>query len=198
MQLPVGSVVSMGTYTLRGPNSYYRSSTLTFAATREVSFGIDDVPAAGAGYNLDVTVTSPDGTNTCTSSAQFGVSAATTSTVVMIPHCSQPSPQPAANSALQLTVELPAGISIASLDFSLYGANGFHMSDTWTVANDSALLFAVQNIPAGTGDEISLAATTTDGTEACSGGTTLTFEANTTTKATLVLQCQSTAGTDGH
>jgi hypothetical protein len=197
LQVPVGSTISMATYTLTGPNSFYRESMLTFPATRDVSFGIDKVPATD-GYNLDVTLTSPDGANVCTSSAQFGVTADMISTVVLIPHCSQPPAQAPANSTLQLTVDLPSGITIPSLDFTLSGANGFRMHDTWDVTNDSALLFVVQNIPAGTGDAISLSATTSDGTQACTGGTTLTFEPNTTTKATLVLLCQATSGGAGH
>jgi hypothetical protein len=197
MQVPVGSVISMTSYTLRGPNSFYRASTLTFMPTRDVSFGIDKVPATD-GYNLDVTLTSPDGANVCTSSAQFGVTAGMTSTVVLIPHCSQQPSQSPPSSVLQLTVDLPSGITIPSLDFTLSGASGFRMHDTWNVKNDSALLFVVQNIPAGTGDAISLSATTSDGTQECTAGTTLSFEANTTTEATLVLQCQAIAGSGSH
>ncbi len=192
MQVPVGSLISMASYTLRGPNSFYRSSMLNFPANREVTFGIDQVPAS-AGYNLDVTLTSPDGSNVCTSSGQFAVDPLTTATVVLIPHCSQPAAQPAPTSALQLTVDLPAGISITSLDFALKAVDGFQMHDTWPLANDSALLFAVQNIPAGMGDVISLSATTTDGAATCRAVATLSFESNATTKATVVLQCQGVA-----
>src|SRR5579859_2493565 len=67
MEVPVGSVISKASYKLTGPNSFYRSSTLDFPATRDVNFGIDEVPATD-GYNLDVTLTSPDGSNVCTSS----------------------------------------------------------------------------------------------------------------------------------
>lgn len=197
LQVPVGSVISMASYTLTGPNSFYRASMLTFAATRDVSFGIDKVPATD-GYNLDVTLTSPDGANVCMSSAQFGVTAGMASTVVLIPHCSQPPSQPPPSSVLQLTVDLPSGITIPSLDFTLNGAAGFRMHDTWNVTNDSALLFVVQNIPAGTGDAIALSATTSDGTQDCSAGTTVNFEPNQTTEATLVLQCQAALGSTNH
>jgi hypothetical protein len=193
MQLPVGSLISMASYTLTGRQSFYRSSMLNFPSTRDVAFGIAQVPAQD-GYNLDVTLTSPDGSNVCTSSGQFGVDASTTATVVLIPHCSQTSPQPAPTSVLQLTVDLPPGISIPSLAFSLAGADGFRMHDSWNVTNDSALLFVVQNIPASTGDAIALSATTSDGAEACTAGTTLNFAPNATTEATLVLQCQGVAG----
>jgi hypothetical protein len=193
MTLPVGSLISTATYTLRGPRSFYRTSTLNFPATREIAFGIDHVPASD-GYSLDVTLTSPDGSNVCTSSGQFGVDASKTATVVLIPHCSQPPAQPAPTSVLQLTVDLPPGISIPSLAFSLAGADGFRMHDSWNVTNDSALLFVVQNIPAGTGDAIALSAMTSDGAHACTAGTTLNFAPNATTEATLVLQCQGIAG----
>ncbi len=193
VQLPVGSPISMASYTLTGPNSFYRSSMLTFPGTREVAFGIDQIPAS-TGYNLDVTLTSPDGANVCTSSGQFGVDPSMTATVVLIPYCSQPPAQPAPTSVLQLTVDLPVGIAITSLGFTLNAADGFRMNNMWTLTNDSALLFVVQNIPAGMGDAILLSATTTDGAAVCTAATTLNFESNATTKATLVLQCQSEAG----
>jgi hypothetical protein len=192
IQLTAGSLISMASYALTGPHSFHRSLSVDFAATSQVDFGIDQVPASD-GYNLDVTLTSPDGANVCTSSGQFGVDESMTATVVLIPHCSQPAAPPAATAVLQLTVDLPTGVSITNLAFSLLGANGFRIQDAWIVANDSALLFVVQNIPAGKGDYLSLSAMSRDGVLLCSAASTINFESNSTTEATLVLQCASVA-----
>jgi hypothetical protein len=193
MQLPVGSPIATASYTLRGPNSFYRASMMNFPDTTTVSFDIDPVPAQD-GYDLEVTLTSPEGSNVCTSSGQFGVVDMMTTTVVLIPHCSQSAAQAAttaSTASLQLTVDLPDGVSIDKLAFSLHGGDGFKMNDTWSVANDSALLFVVQNIPPGTGDAIDLSAMSLDGAFVCTATTTVNFVDNATTQATLVLGCQN-------
>jgi hypothetical protein len=200
MNLPPGSVISSASYTLTGPNSFSRSTSVDFPSTGSIAFDIDDVPPADI-YNLDLTVTSPDGTNVCTSSGQFGVAESMATILVLVPHCSNPPAPVPQVGTLELSVDFPASVPITTLSFSIEGPGGASMPQSWGVAGDGGggtVTFVLMNVPVESGEMVSLQAMSSDGTEACSATSQLSIVADSTTKDHVVLLCMSVEGAAAH
>jgi hypothetical protein len=200
MSLPAGALISSASYTLTGPNGFSRSTSVDFPSTGTIAFDIDSVPP-GDSYSLALTVTSPDGTDVCTSTGQFGVAEAIATILVLVPHCSNPPPPVGQVGMLALTVDFPAGVPITSLSFSIEGPGGASMPQSWGVAGDGGggtVTFVLKDIPVESDEMVSLEAMSTDGTEACSATTPLTILADTTTRALVELVCAVVGGAAGH
>jgi hypothetical protein len=197
MQLPVGMVASRGTYLLEGPDSFARSVALSLDGSNDVTFVVEAVPPSDGGYTISVQVTSPDGLESCTSSAQFSIAGMVTTNLVLVPHCSAPEPASAALGTLAATVDFPAGIAITLLDTTFSDPNGFILHESWSVASDSALLVALPDVPAGAGETFAVQATSADGGEFCSATSTFEVVASETTKVTLVIQCGASDASPG-
>jgi hypothetical protein len=71
-----------------------------------------------------------------------------------------------------LALQLPGGTSIESVSYSIVGPRGFVRDGVIQVSASTKLTAFISGIPAGTGYQISLTATTTDGTTSCAGSTT--------------------------
>lgn len=90
MQLPAGTVLGSATYVLTRAGGFRRTATMPFDGLARVAFSIAQVPPADL-YELDVTESAPNGSETCISSAQFPVTPMQTTMVWLAGHCSRAS-----------------------------------------------------------------------------------------------------------
>jgi hypothetical protein len=86
LQLPAGTMVAQVRYTLSGTNGFSSSGSQSVAANQVPAFQIPDV-SAPARYTLDVTATSADKSEVCTSSALFDAVMNRQTLVVLIAQC---------------------------------------------------------------------------------------------------------------
>lgn len=215
VELPAGVAVSRIAYSLIGPGGFLEMGS--FAGSQVLEFVLENVPAA-PGYELDVTTSSPDGSATCAASESFVVLAGMTAHVLVGPQCSgsaalfaPSSPQtslPDASASappsmpsppgtpelgsVSVSATLPAISSFSTVACELTGPNGLDFRDTLPVTS-SALQFAIQNIPAGMGDALTLTATSTDGSETCRASSTFDILAQQATETTLFFLCAAAA-----
>jgi hypothetical protein len=182
-------VVSSAAYTLFGPNAFTRSGTLDFAGSQQVGFLVVGVPAA-TGYTLDVSLTTPDDSDVCSGTASFDVVAMQTTSATLPVTCTAVSDASRATGvgSLRVWVPIPAGISLTSLDCVLLGPNGLHEDNILSIAGQSTVSFALDNVPAGTASTLTVSGTPANGS-ACSATSPLDVIAQQTSDVTLVLQC---------
>ncbi len=101
-------------------------------------------------------------------------------------------PPPPQLGSLDASATLPAGLSFSTALCELTGPSGLDFRDTLTLTSN-AMQFAIQNIPAGTGDSLNLTATSTDGSETCRAMTTFDILPHQPTSTTLFFTCSAAA-----
>ncbi len=187
-RLPSGTA-SQASYALTGPNGFRQSDTLDFDGSQAIGFLIDGVPA-GDGYTLTFTASSSDGAEMCSGSATVNVTAQMAAPVDVTAQCTgeAAAPAPVGYGALDVWAALPQGVSFAAATFVLMGPAGVEANGS--VAVDGANLhFTLQQVPAGTGQSITLDAVSTDGSETCMAVSAFAIVANQTSETMLTPVC---------
>jgi hypothetical protein len=218
VQLPAGESVSTASYRLSGPSGFVQSGALDFIGSQAIAFDIASVPASVGTYTLEIAVGSVILPTACTGSASFVVVANETTRVNIVAQCSAtptaapsasvapsqsatsapppspPPPQVVLLGSVGVVVQIPRGVSIASLECELRGPGGLSLNDVLNVENNSTVPFIIDNLPAGDGYKIALSGASSDGSESCSVASTFDVVGEQKTETTLVLRCQ---GVDG-
>src|SRR5262249_24566444 len=91
--------------------------------------------------------------------------------------------------AVDFALQLGDGHSISSASYTITGPNGFSKTGTIDVSKSTKLTAIIAGLPAGTGYQISITATTTDGSEACAGSASFDVQAGQTATVTVPLDC---------
>jgi phospholipase C len=94
---------------------------------------------------------------------------------------------PTGTVGLQLT--LPGGQQLTKVNWTITGPGNYSQSGSVNVANSQTVSFLVGGIPVGSGYNISLSGTTTDGLTTCAGSTTFSIAARAITNVSVLLQC---------
>jgi hypothetical protein len=186
-QLPSGTA-SIASYNLTGPNDFSRSDMWDFSGSQAVGFLIDNVPP-GNGYTLTVTASSGDGGEVCSGSASINVAAQTIVPVSVTAQCTGAPFVPSGYGSLDVWATLPKGVSFTGAQFVLTGPGGVEDQDTVAV-NGTGLHFTLQQVPAGSGQMLTLTAVSSDGSERCTASSMFDILANQTSETMLSPQCQ--------
>ena len=94
-----------------------------------------------------------------------------------------------------LALQLPSGTQIQSVSYSISGPMGFSRSGSFDVSASTRLTAIISGIPARQGYQITLTATTVDGSTSCSGSATFDVQAGKITSATVAMTCHEQART---
>ncbi|HZJ66395.1 MAG TPA: hypothetical protein VFD36_22970 [Kofleriaceae bacterium] len=102
-----------------------------------------------------------------------------------------------------IALTLPGGTTIQSASFSITGPMGFSRTGTINVSASTRLTALISGIPAGTGYQITITATTTDGSTSCSGSASFAVQPGRITSAVVAMTCLEAPRTgsvlvDGH
>jgi len=100
-----------------------------------------------------------------------------------------PIESPEATGEVGIALTLPNGTSIDSATYTVTGPAGFNRSGVINASGSSKLSVILSGLPAGTGFQVTLLATTTDGSAACSGSGTFDIMARKTTTAEVAMTC---------
>jgi hypothetical protein len=86
-------------------------------------------------------------------------------------------------------LDLGMGITIKTASYNITGPNGFTKSGSIDVSHSATLSAIISGLPAGSGFNITLTATATDGTTLCVGSATFSVTPKTTSNVTVHLDC---------
>jgi len=86
-------------------------------------------------------------------------------------------------------------VNISTLSYSITGPNSFSKTGSIDVSSSTKASAIIGGLPAGTGFNITLTGTSTDGATTCSGSAPFNVTANSTTSVTLTLDCHQAAKT---
>jgi len=90
---------------------------------------------------------------------------------------------------------LAPGLSLNTVAYTISGPNAFTKSGSIDVSHSATVSAVISGLPAGTGFNISLTGTATDGTTTCLGSATFDIVAHQTTSVTVHLDCHQAATT---
>ena len=189
VELPAGTNIAASAYILRGPNGFLRSATLDFSGNQPVAFTIDQIPPA-SGYTLDATVVAANDALSCAGSALFDIAGMRTTFVTLIAQCSGPAPASVQYGAVAVTVDLPAGIPLSTVEYFLSGAWTAGIDGDIDVANATQATFLIDDVRVGSGIDLALSATSTDGANDCGGATVFDVAEGQTTQTSVTLACE--------
>jgi hypothetical protein len=98
--------------------------------------------------------------------------------------------------SIGLQLMLPSGQSIEVISWAITGPNGASTVVQSGTANSQSLgvSFLVGNIPVGSGYQIALSGTATDGSVTCTGAATFSVSARVSTPVTVQLACVAATG----
>jgi hypothetical protein len=82
LQLADGRSINTAGYTITGPNGYAKTGTIDVSSSTKLTATIVGIPA-GAGYKINITASTADGTVSCAGSATFDVMAGKTASVTV-------------------------------------------------------------------------------------------------------------------
>src|SRR6185369_8371865 len=88
-----------------------------------------------------------------------------------------------------LQLQLAFGMTLNTVSYTITGPAGFTRAGTVDVSNSSTLSVVIGGIPFGTGYQISLHGTTTDGQAVCAGSATFDVSSAGTTTVPVHLTC---------
>jgi hypothetical protein len=88
-----------------------------------------------------------------------------------------------------LALQLPGGTTIQTASFSIAGPRGFSRTGNIDVSASTKLTALIGGIPAGTGYQITLTATTTDGSTSCTGSASFDVQPGRITSAVVAMTC---------
>jgi hypothetical protein len=88
-----------------------------------------------------------------------------------------------------IALQLPGGIAIDSVSYSITGPRGFIRTGTIDVSASTMVTALISGIPAGTGYTITLAATTTDASTSCTGSATFDVMPRKISSAVVPMSC---------
>ena len=88
-----------------------------------------------------------------------------------------------------LALQLGDGRTVNSATYSITGPGGFTKAGTIDVSASSTLTATIGGIPAGTGYQITISATTSDGADVCGGTATFSVTAHATSSVPVPLTC---------
>jgi hypothetical protein len=80
LQLANGNTLASATYTITGPNGFARTGSINIEDATRISALIGAIPP-GTGYSITISATSVEGSDSCTGSATFSVTAGQTANV---------------------------------------------------------------------------------------------------------------------
>lgn len=136
LTLPGGQTVNAITWTITGPNgasSIVQQGTVNVQNSTAINFTVSGIPA-GTNYTVTVTGNSTDGTVTCSGSAQFSVSARTTTSVSDLLRCTS-------------TVSEAGSVSISGQTYSCAAWSSVSVSPSETTVGTSVSLSATATAP---------------------------------------------------
>jgi len=90
---------------------------------------------------------------------------------------------------VSFALTLAPGLSLNTVTYTITGPNAFTKSGSIDVSHSATVSAVVSGLPAGTGFNISLAGTATDGTTSCAGSAMFDVIAHQTTSVTVHLDC---------
>jgi hypothetical protein len=169
---------------------------LNFDGSQAIGFLIDNVPA-GIGYMLTFMADDGDGGEACSGTATVSVTAQQTESVDVTAQCTGAPYVPTGYGSLDVWATLPASASFSQAAFVVTGPGGLEAQNTVTVTGNG-LHFTLNAIPAGTGQVLTLNATSSDGSVTCSASSTFNIIANQTSEAMLSPQCEQSGSAAGH
>src|SRR6185503_10978655 len=88
-----------------------------------------------------------------------------------------------------LSLQLPGGTTIQSASYSISGPMGFSRTGMLDVSASTKLTGLISGIPAGRGFQITLTATTTDGSTSCTGSATFDIVPGRISSAVVPMTC---------
>jgi len=91
---------------------------------------------------------------------------------------------------VSVSLSIGGGETINSASYSITGPAAFTNSGTIDLSNSTSVAVTLGGIPAGSGYNITLTATTTDGSISCGGSATFTVTAGQTVSVVIALSCQ--------
>ena len=91
--------------------------------------------------------------------------------------------------AVNFALQLPDGRSVQSASYTITGPNGFTKTGTIDLSASTKLTATIGGLPAGTGYQITISATTTDGSTSCGGSATFDVLAGKTASVIVPLTC---------
>jgi hypothetical protein len=100
-----------------------------------------------------------------------------------------------ATGSVGMSLTLPSGLTINSVQYTITGTGGFSRSQTVDVTNSSVLRFRVGNLPAGS-YTMNLVGTGPAAATNCAGSAPFTISNNTNTDLMMTLQCGGGSSTD--
>ncbi|HEY7376139.1 MAG TPA: hypothetical protein VIF57_28515, partial [Polyangia bacterium] len=90
---------------------------------------------------------------------------------------------------ISFALQVAPGITVQSANYVITGPNSFNKTGTIDVSHSTTLTATIGGIPAGTGFQISLSATATDGSTTCGGAAMFDVVARQTTMVVVPLSC---------
>jgi hypothetical protein len=88
-----------------------------------------------------------------------------------------------------IALQLPSGTTIQTVTYSITGPNGFARNGTIDVSGSTQVAALISGIPAGTGYQITLGATTTDASATCSGSSSFDVMPRKITSTVVAMAC---------
>lgn len=107
-----------------------------------------------------------------------------------------PSPESRSSTgSIDLDLQLASGATINTASYSITGPNGFTKSASLDLSASSTLSAVIGGLPPGTGFQITITATSTDGATSCSGSASFDVLAGQTVSVTVPISCSEAAST---
>ncbi|HVZ73350.1 MAG TPA: hypothetical protein VHJ20_13310 [Polyangia bacterium] len=92
-------------------------------------------------------------------------------------------------------LQIAGGQTILTATYTITGPGGFTKTGPIDVSHSTSLTTTVGGLPAGTGYQITLSATTADGSETCGGSATFAVTAHSTATVSVPMQCHEASKT---
>jgi hypothetical protein len=102
---------------------------------------------------------------------------------------------PDSTGTVAFELQLPNGKTINTANYQITGPNSFSKTGSINVAQSSTITATIGGLPAGMGFQITLMATTADGTTSCAGSKTFNVTAGQSTPVQVGLACHEAART---
>src|SRR5215468_8462843 len=92
-------------------------------------------------------------------------------------------------------LELAPGLTLDSVSYQVTGPGGFSTSGTIDTRNSTKISAVIGGLPVGTGFNLTISATLSDGSTTCSGSALFDVIAGATTQVSIHLQCHEPSST---
>ena len=150
LTLPGGEQLNTVSWTLTGPNgasTVVQSGSVNVQNSLTISFVVGGIPS-GSGYAISLSGTLTDGSSSCIGSAQFSVTARTTTNVSVQLQCSQAAPDSGSAQITGTTFDCATWSSVSAIPSETIVGNSVTVSASAIAPNASALTYA-WSVPSG-------------------------------------------------